>query len=271
VLCLSHAGAWRARSTFPAIALKVDIYQNLHLRSTVASLIDQTLLKPEASENDIAQLCDEARGHAFASVCVNPCWVRFAADRLSKCSTKVCATIGFPLGANRTQTKLSEAGLALADGALELDVVQNIGALRSGDTRLVREEIKSLAVLAHGGNALLKVILETGLLDETQKKLSCQLAVEAGADFVKTSTGFSVEGATAADIALMRREVGPATGVKASGGVRTLAALREMVAAGANRIGTSAGVRILAELAGELAPSDSRRNESIALQRAGNY
>jgi deoxyribose-phosphate aldolase len=219
--------------------------------STVASLIDHTLLKPEATESDIGRLCAEARQWGFASVCLNPCWVVFASKALRGSPVKVCTVVGFPLGANTAEIKLAEAAAALHQGALELDMVQNIGALRSGALGLVSKEIQELATLAHTHAALLKVILETCLLSQEQKIIACRLAVEAGADFVKTSTGFSSSGATVADIELMRRTVGPAVGVKASGGVRTLAALRQMVAAGATRIGTSSGVAIIGELAAE--------------------
>jgi deoxyribose-phosphate aldolase len=226
----------------------VNFSENLNNAKTVAALIDHTLLKPEATQNDIARLCQEAREFGFASVCVNPFWVRFAAEALAGASARVCTVIGFPLGADETRTKISEAELALSQGAKELDMVQNIGALRSTDLSLVREEIAALASRAHASGAILKVILETCLLTDDEKITSCRLAAEAQADFVKTSTGFSTAGATAQDVALMRRTVGDRIGVKASGGVRSLGALREMVAAGASRIGTSSGVTILREL-----------------------
>jgi deoxyribose-phosphate aldolase len=225
---------------------------NLNQPQQIASLIDHTLLKPEAAREDIARVCAEAREWEFASVCVNPVWVRFVAGELGDSAVRVCTVIGFPLGANESQIKMLEAETALRAGAHELDMVQNIGALRSGDLALVEKEIAELAAVAHAGNALLKVILETSLLTNEQKATACRLAVEAGADFVKTSTGFSTGGATARDVALMRGNVGSALGVKASGGVRTLAAVREMVGAGASRIGTSSGVSILQELAGEV-------------------
>ena len=214
----------------------------------VASLIDHTLLKPEAAEADIAGLCAEARTAGFASVCINPYWVRFAASQLTNSSVRVCTVIGFPLGANDIRTKITEAEAALASGARELDMVQNIGALRSHSLNTVQEEIAELASLAHAGGALLKVILETCLLTNDEKITACRLAAQARADFVKTSTGFSTSGATVADVQLMRLTVGPSIGVKASGGVRSLHSLREMVAAGATRIGTSSGVKILREL-----------------------
>jgi deoxyribose-phosphate aldolase len=215
----------------------------------IAPLIDHTLLKPDATRPDIAQLCAEAREFGFASVCVNPYWVPFAAEKLSGTHVRVCTVIGFPLGANQTTTKIAEAQLALSQGAGELDMVQNIGALRSGELDAVRDEIAALARLAHSHGAILKVILETALLDNDEKITACQLAAQAQADFVKTSTGFSKSGATVEDVSLMRRTVGPSMGVKASGGVRTLEALREMVAAGATRIGTSSGIAIVSGLA----------------------
>jgi deoxyribose-phosphate aldolase len=222
---------------------------NLDRPDTVAALIDHTLLKPDSSRADIERVCAEARRASFASVCINPFWVRFAKRELEGSPVRVCTVIGFPLGANETETKLSEARTALAGGATELDVVQNIGALRSGELQKVREELKQLADLARSNAALLKVILETALLSGEEKRMSCQLAAEAHVDFVKTSTGFAAGGgATVEDVKLMRSIVGPGIGVKASGGVRTLAALREMVHAGANRIGTSSGVGILKEL-----------------------
>jgi deoxyribose-phosphate aldolase len=219
--------------------------------STVASLIDHTLLKPEASESAIARLCEEAREHSFASVCVNPSWVPVATKKLAGSQVKVCTVIGFPLGANQTETKLFEADLALSQGATELDAVQNIGALRSGALDMVRRELGRLAELAHSRGALLKVILETCLLSDQEKRIACKLAVEARADFVKTSTGFSTSGANSEDLMLMRETVGSGMGVKASGGIRSLATLKTMVSAGANRIGTSSGVQILKELAHE--------------------
>lgn len=214
----------------------------------VASLIDHTLLKPDAARAEVARLCDEAREFSFATVCVNPYWVPFAAENLADSSASVCTVVGFPLGANDVRTKLAEAQVALSGGAEELDMVQNIGALRSQDLQVVRKEIEDLAALAHAHGAVLKVILETCLLSEPEKITACTLALDATADFVKTSTGFSSGGATLKDVKLMRKTVGPSIGVKASGGIRTLDALRLMVSAGANRIGTSSGVSIVREL-----------------------
>lgn len=215
---------------------------------SIAALIDHTLLKPEATRSDVERLCAEARQWGFASVCVNPFWVPVCVAELEGSAVPVCTVIGFPLGVNATEVKRIEAETALRAGARELDMVQNVGALRSGLERVVAEEIAALAATAHEGGAILKVILETCLLTNEQVVRSSELAVQAGADFVKTSTGFSMSGATAAHIRAMRQAVGPSMGVKASGGVRTLAALREMVEAGATRIGTSSGVSILKEL-----------------------
>jgi deoxyribose-phosphate aldolase len=178
---------------------------------------------------------------------VNPHWVLLARKILEGSAVRVCTVIGFPLGANRTSVKTTEAHLALTEGATEIDMVQNVGALRSGDFGTVQTEIAELAQIAHAGKAILKVILETCLLNDEQKRTACRLALEAKADFVKTSTGFSTSGATEDDICLMRQMVGAATGVKASGGIRSLDAVRSMVAAGATRIGTSSGVQILKE------------------------
>lgn len=229
-------------------AQTVTIDDQLDNPKTIASLIDHTLLKPEAAQPDVVRLCAEARQFSFASVCINPCWVRLAGEMLMDSSVNVCTVVGFPLGANDSRVKIAEAQLALSDGAEELDMVQNIGALRSEDFNLVRKEISDIADLAHSRGAILKVILETCLLNEQEKITACTLAVEAKADFVKTSTGFSTGGATLEDVQLMRQTVGSSMGVKASGGVRTLQALRQMVAAGANRIGTSSGVSIVGEL-----------------------
>jgi deoxyribose-phosphate aldolase len=214
----------------------------------VAALIDHTLLKPEATQQDIAAVCEEARQFRFASVCINPCWVTLAAEALAGTGVRVCTVVGFPLGANDSRTKIAEADLALAQGAEEIDMVQNIGALRSRSHQLVEKEIADLAAIAHSKGAILKVILETCLLTDEEKIAACHLAREAQADFVKTSTGFSTGGATVADVQLMRHTVRDKMGIKASGGIRTLDQLRQMVAAGATRIGASAGVAILQEL-----------------------
>jgi deoxyribose-phosphate aldolase len=225
----------------------VTVDEHLASAQSIAQLIDQTLLKPEATGEDIVRLCREAAEHSFCSVCVNPYWVRLAGTTLQGSSVRVCTTIGFPLGANRSAVKAAEARLALDEGATEIDMVQNVGALRSGDLAVVQAEIAQLAEMAHSAKAILKVILETCLLSDEQKKIACRLAVEANADFVKTSTGFSSAGATDDDIRLMRQAVGPTLGVKASGGIRSFESVRRMVTAGATRIGTSSGVQILKE------------------------
>jgi deoxyribose-phosphate aldolase len=215
---------------------------------SVASLIDHTLLSPAASSQEVLNLCAEAKRYRFYSVMVNPAWVALAAAQVHGTSVKVGTVIGFPLGANLSVTKLAEAEAAAQNGAHDLDMVINIGALKSGDRVLVQTEIRSLVQVAHEHGAILKVILEMALLSQEEKILACALAAEAGADFVKTSTGFAASGATAADVALMRGVVGLDIGVKAAGGIRTAAQVAEMVEAGANRIGASASVAIVLEL-----------------------
>lgn len=213
---------------------------------SVAKLIDHTLLKPDATPDQIAQLCYEARTYGFASVCVNPGYVKLCADLLKGTDVKVCTVIGFPLGASAPDVKVFETETALRDGATEIDMVINIGALKGRDYTLVARDIAGVVKLTHAAGALVKVIIETALLNEEEKVTACLLAKEAGADYVKTSTGFSGGGATVADITLMRRVVGPEMGVKASGGVRDYADAKSMVEAGATRIGASAGVKIVA-------------------------
>jgi len=209
----------------------------------LARMIDHTQLKPEANADQIARLCEEAKEYQFASVCVNPTWVKLAASLLEGTPVKVCTVIGFPLGATTTATKAFETKDAIANGATEVDMVINVGALKSSQFGLVGADIKAV-VDAAAGKALTKVIIETCLLTDEEKVRACELAKEAGADFVKTSTGFSTGGATAADIALMRRTVGSKMGVKASGGVRDYATAKAMVDAGATRIGASASIAI---------------------------
>src|SRR5687767_8233796 len=216
-----------------------------------ASLIDHTLLKPEATDEDIKKLCEEAARFRFASVCVNPTWVRAAACNLQGTGIPVCTVIGFPLGATLSDVKAYEARRSILDGAREVDMVINIGALKSGDDCLVEHDIHLVAEVAHEYNAICKVILETALLTDDEKVRASRAAKNAGADFVKTSTGFSKGGATVADIALMRRTVGSDLGVKASGGVKGLDDARAMVEAGATRIGASVGVKIAQEAAGK--------------------
>lgn len=218
-----------------------------HVNSEIAHLIDHTLLKPEATVQQITQLCHEALLYNFASVCVNPAHVKLAAELLKNSDVKVCTVVGFPLGATSTQAKVSETEQALNDGATEIDMVINIGALKGGEDSRVEQDIAAVAGAAHSRGALCKVIIETSLLTNDEKVRACQLAKKAGADFVKTSTGFSGGGATIEDVALMRRTVGPGLGVKASGGIKTLADAQSMVAAGATRLGASAGVKIIKE------------------------
>jgi deoxyribose-phosphate aldolase len=222
----------------------------------VARYIDHTLLKPEATRDEILKLCEEGARYGFASVCINPIWVREAACALRGTGVKVCTVIGFPLGANEPDTKTYEARRAIFDGASELDMVINVGALKSADDELVSRDIAGVVEVAHEVNYLCKVILETGLLTEEEKVRACLLAKQAGADFVKTSTGFSKGGATIADIALMRRVVGGEMGVKASGGVRDLKQAQDMIRAGATRIGASVGVKIVQEAAGTKSPTN---------------
>ena len=214
---------------------------------SVAALIDHTILRADARRDDVMRLCEEALKYRFASVCVNGSRVSLAAELLAGSTVKVCTVIGFPLGAMSRYAKDAEAGIALRDGAQELDMVMDVGALKDGEHESVRSDIAGVVVAARSANALVKVILETALLTDEEKRDACRIAVDAGAHFVKTSTGFSTAGATVADIALMREVVGPTIGVKASGGIRTLADLRAMVGAGATRIGASASVHIIEE------------------------
>jgi len=207
--------------------------------------IDHTLLKPEATAAQIDELCDEAREFGFASVCINPTWVKRAAQRLRGSGVPVCTVIGFPLGATTPEIKAMEARKALRDGAREVDMVINIGALKSGDYELVKKDIERVVDAAHETGAICKVIIEAGLLADEEKVVASALSKEAKADFVKTSTGFLAGGATVYDVALMRETVGPNMGVKASGGVHTAEEAEDMIAAGATRIGASAGVQIV--------------------------
>ncbi len=215
-----------------------------------ASLVDHTLLKPEATENDIKKLCSEAIEFGFASVCVNPAWVKKAAEFLRGSSVPVCTVIGFPLGATLSDVKAYEARRAIFNGATEVDMVINIGALKSGDDCTVEDDIRAVAQAAHENGVLLKVIIETALLTDDEKVRACLASKNAGADFVKTSTGFAKGGATVEDVALMRRVVGADLGVKASGGVKGIEDARAMFEAGATRIGASVGVKIAQEASG---------------------
>ncbi len=215
-----------------------------------ASLVDHTLLKPEASESDIKKLCNEAIEFGFASVCVNPVWVKKAAEFLQGSSVPVCTVIGFPLGATLPDVKAYEARRAIFNGAREVDMVINIGALKSNDDCAVEADIRHVAEAAHENGVLLKVIIETALLTDDEKVRACLASKNAGADFVKTSTGFAKGGATVEDVALMRRTVGSQLGVKASGGVKGIEDARAMFEAGATRIGASVGVKIAQEASG---------------------
>ncbi|EQB35921.1 MULTISPECIES: deoxyribose-phosphate aldolase [Virgibacillus] len=210
----------------------------------LAKYIDHTQLKPETTKDKITQIVNEAKEHEFASVCVNPYWVPYCYEELKDTSVKVCTVIGFPLGATSTEVKVAETKQAIKDGATEVDMVINVGALKSGDDAAVKSDMEQV-VNAASGKALSKVIIETSLLSNDEKIRACKLAKASGADFVKTSTGFSGGGATVEDIRLMRETVGPDMGVKASGGVRDLATTKAMIEAGATRIGASAGVSIL--------------------------
>jgi deoxyribose-phosphate aldolase len=210
----------------------------------LAAAIDHTLLKPSATRGEIEKLCEEAGRFSFASVCVNPCYVPLCAELLRLTNVKVCTVVGFPLGANKPEVKAFEAGRAIADGAHELDMVANIGAVKSRDHELVERDIRAVAQVS-GKTIVLKVIIEAALLTDEEKVAVCSIARKVGADFVKTSTGFGPGGATAHDVRLMRAVVGSEMGVKAAGGIRDLETAREMVEAGASRIGASASVKIV--------------------------
>jgi deoxyribose-phosphate aldolase len=247
--CVQRCVQTCARNTKEIIAAgasRVSASEKLtKIDPAVAALIDHTILKPEATRNDVIKICREAREYRFASVCVNPYWVPLVKAELAGSPVKVCTVVGFPLGATSTEAKVAETAAALRAGAQEIDMVINVGALRSGDTDAVKSDIQSIVRVAHEAGAIVKVILETALLDDTQKTVASKICKSAGADFVKTSTGFSTAGATVHDIALMRAAVGPNIGVKASGGIRTLQDVQAMTAAGATRIGASASVKIV--------------------------
>lgn len=215
------------------------------MTKTIAKMIDHTLLKADAKKADVAKLTAEAKEYGFASVCIQPYWVKMAAEELANApETKVCTVIGFPLGANTKEMKAAEAENAIQNGADEVDMVMNIGALKSGTSDVVAADIQAVTAVSKN-KALVKVIIETSLLTEEEKQIACQLAVEAGADYVKTSTGFSTGGATIEDVKLMREAVGLRVGVKASGGVKSLEDANRMIEAGATRIGASSGVAIV--------------------------
>lgn len=220
------------------------------INKNIAKMIDHTLLKADASKEQIAKLCKEAKEYGFASVCVNPTWVAFAAEQLKDTDVLVCTVIGFPLGASTPEVKAFETINAIENGAGEVDMVINISALKEENVELVEKDIRAV-VDAAKGKALTKVIIETCLLTEEEKVRACELAVKVGADYVKTSTGFSTGGATSDDISLMRKIVGPSMGVKASGGIRSVEDAKNMIDAGATRIGASSGVAIVNGLIGD--------------------
>jgi deoxyribose-phosphate aldolase len=230
-----NAGAERLSSTLGVIPQNLDI----------AKMIDHTLLKPDATQQEIAQLCFEARKYDFASVCVNPTWVSLCAQLLKGSPVKVCTVIGFPLGATSSESKAFETETAIKQGATEIDMVINIGALKARDLDTVAKDIRGVVNVAHAHGIIVKVIIETVLLTDEEKTIASLISKEAGADFVKTSTGFAGGGATVHDVQLMRKAVGPEMGVKASGGVRTYEDAASMIKAGATRIGASAGVKII--------------------------
>ncbi|HLN64088.1 MAG TPA: deoxyribose-phosphate aldolase [Symbiobacteriaceae bacterium] len=223
----------------------------------MARMIDHTLLKPEATADQVRKLCAEAREYNFMSVCVNPTWVALSAEELKGSPVKVCTVIGFPLGATTTEVKAFETAETIRQGATEVDMVINVGALKSGQYDKVLADIKAVVDAARG-KALTKVIIETCLLTDEEKVKACELSKQAGADFVKTSTGFSTGGATAQDIALMRRTVGPDMGVKASGGIRDYDTAKAMADAGATRIGASASINIAKRVKAQPAPAKDK-------------
>jgi deoxyribose-phosphate aldolase len=254
--CSCHAVLYeccpdRLRGVLDAGATRIGLHASGGAAGDVAGMIDHTLLKPDASRKDIETLCREAAEFHFATVCVNPTWVALAAARLRGTGVGVCSVVGFPLGAATADVKHYETRRAIFDGATEIDMVINIGALKSGDLAVVERDIGAVVSACREGGVTSKVIIEAALLTDDEKIQACTLSKAAGADFVKTSTGFASGGATATDVALMRRVVGTEMGVKAAGGVRDLEGLKAMVAAGATRVGASAGVKIVQEARGQ--------------------
>jgi deoxyribose-phosphate aldolase len=241
----------RLRGVIDAGATRLGIHATGGAVGNVSGMIDHTLLKPDATRADIERLCREAMEFHFATVCVNPAWVATAARLLRGSGVGVCSVVGFPLGATPADVKNYETRRAIFDGATEIDMVINIGALKSGDLRTVERDIEAVVEPCRQCGVISKVIIEAALLIDDEKITACTLAKAAAADFVKTSTGFASGGATAADVALMRRVVGADMGVKAAGGVRDLEGLQAMVAAGATRVGASAGVKIVQESRGQ--------------------
>jgi len=241
----------RLQIVLDAGASRVGLHAIGGAPSEVASMIDHTLLKPDATRQNIEELCREAAQFKFATVCVNPTWVATCARLLAGSGVGVCSVVGFPLGATTADVKEYETRRAIFDGAREIDMVINVGALKSGDFRVVERDIESVTTACREGGALSKVIIEAALLTDDEKVTACTLAKAAAADYVKTSTGFGPGGATAADVALMRRVVGAEMGVKAAGGVRDLEGVKAMIAAGATRVGASAGVKIVQQARGD--------------------
>jgi deoxyribose-phosphate aldolase len=254
--CSCHAVLYdccpdRLRGVLDAGATRIGLHATGGAAGTVASMIDHTLLKPDATRQEIEKLCAEAAQFHFATVCVNPTWVALSAQLLRGSGVGVCSVVGFPLGATSADVKHYETRRAIFDGASEIDMVINIGALKSGDLKAVERDIAAVVGPCREANVVSKVIIEVALLNDDEKIAACTLSKAVGADFVKTSTGFASGGATAADVALMRRVVGAEMGVKAAGGVRDYEGLKAMVAAGATRVGASAGVKIVQESEGK--------------------
>src|SRR5580692_10176545 len=239
----------RLRGVLDAGATRVGVHAAGGAPQPVAGMIDHTLLRADASRQNIEDLCREAAEFGFATVCVNPTWVATCAKALAGSAVGVCSVVGFPLGATTADVKGYETRRAIFDGAREIDMVINIGALKSGDLRTVERDVEAVTAPGHDCGAITKVIIEAALLTDDEKVTACTLAKAAGADYVKTSTGFGPGGATPADVALMRRVVGAEMGVKAAGGIRDLQGLQAMVAAGATRVGASAGVKIVQQAA----------------------
>src|SRR5437867_7505668 len=248
----------RLRSVLDAGATRVGLHAAGGAPAAVASMIDHTLLRPDATRLNIEELCREAAQFEFATVCVNPTWVALASRLLAGTGVGVCSVVGFPLGATTADVKAYETQRAIFDGAREIDMVINVGALKSGDLRVVERDIEGVVAPCRACGALSKVIIEAALLTDDEKVTACTLAKAAGADYVKTSTGFGPGGATVADVALMRRVVGEEMGVKAAGGVRDLEGLKAMVAAGATRIGASARVRLVQEPKGQKSATSAK-------------
>jgi deoxyribose-phosphate aldolase len=247
----------RLRGVLDAGATRVGVHASGGAPEAVATMIDHTLLKPDATARQIEELCREAAQFKFATVCVNPTWVALCARLLRGSGVGVCSVVGFPLGATTADAKGYETRRVIFDGASEVDMVINVGALKSGDYRIVERDIEAVTTPCRECGVLSKVIIEAALLTDDEKVTACTLAKAAGADYVKTSTGFGPGGATAADVALMRRVVGADMGVKAAGGVRDLEGVKAMIAAGATRVGASAGVKIVKEARGEKTASSS--------------